>query len=105
MGPPKGALDLDCASVPPGPQRFRGGRHGLTQLVRQHEGLLVLYVEVARESEHTLALHLVAEHHDGHQAGLQRPLVPAYHSTRRRRESARHALQRQRRWFAKRRQS
>jgi hypothetical protein len=44
--------------------------------VRQNEGGFVLHIEVASESQHAFALHLVAEHRDRHQVGSERQLVP-----------------------------
>ncbi len=80
------AVDLGCASIPADPQRPRGGRHGLAQFVRQHEGRLVLHVEVAAERQHALAFDFVTEHRNGHQVGPERQLVPGEQGARGRRE-------------------
>ena len=50
-------------------------RHGLAQLVGQHEGRLVGHAEIAGERQGGLALHLVAEDRDGAEVGAERELV------------------------------
>src|SRR6185312_12789566 len=63
-------------------QGFHAGRHGLAQLVRQHERRLVLDVKFTGEGEHALALHLVAEGGNGKKIGPQRQLVPGEQGAR-----------------------
>ena len=71
-----GAVDLGHLSLATDAQRLHAGRHGLAQLVRQHERRLVLHIELAAEREHALAFHLVAEGDDRQHIGPQRQLVP-----------------------------
>jgi hypothetical protein len=72
--------------VRPDAQRAHARRHGLAQFVRQNESGLVLHIEIAGEGEHAFALHLVAEHRNGHQVGPERQLVPGEQGARRHRE-------------------
>ena len=51
------------------------GRHHLAQLVRQHEGRLVLHVEVTAELQGRDALDRVHEDGDGQKVGLHRQLA------------------------------
>ena len=94
LGHPSFAADL---------QALYAGRHSLPQLVRQHEGRLVLHVELAGEGEHALALDLVAEASDGEQVGPQQQFVPGEQRAEVIEKSPRHALQRHRSWPAGRR--
>jgi hypothetical protein len=71
-----GAVDLGCASLAADTQRLHGGRHGLTQFVRQNKRRLVLHIEVPAEGEHALAFDFVAKQRDGHQVDFQRQLAP-----------------------------
>ena len=83
-----GAVDLGNPSFTADAQRLHAGGHGLAQLVCQHERRLVLDVELTREGEHALALHLVAEGGDGLCQANRVPEVIE--------KSPRHALQRHR---------
>ncbi len=49
-----GAVDLNRTPFAADPQPFHAGRHGLAQLVRQHERRLVLHVQITGEGEHAL---------------------------------------------------
>ncbi len=71
-----GTIDLGHLSLATDAQRLRAGRHGLAQLVRQHERGLVLHIQLAAEREHALAFHLVAEDDDRQHVGPQRQLAP-----------------------------
>ena len=51
------------------------GANGLTELVREHEGRLVLHVEVARELQGRMALGAVHEDGDGEKVGADRQLA------------------------------
>ena len=51
------------------------GRDGLTELVRQNEGRLVLDVKIARERQRGFAFDLVAEDRDCGEIGPQRELM------------------------------
>ena len=86
MAAEAGAVDLSRSSLATDAQRFRAGRNGLAQLVRQHKRGLVLDIEISGESEHALALDLVAEGSDGKQIGPERQLVPSEQSARGNRE-------------------
>src|SRR6478735_10209814 len=81
-----GAVDLGRASLTADAQRAHARRHGLAQFGRQNESALVLHIEIAGEGEHAFALHLVAEHRNGHQVGPERQLVPGEQGARRHRE-------------------
>jgi len=68
-----GTIYLGRLSITAKADALQLGRHRLTQLVRQHEGRLVLAIQVAGRRERRLALDLVAEDGD------RREVVPEWH--------------------------
>jgi len=81
-----GAVDLGDPPFAADAQRLHAGGHRLAQLVRQHEGRLILDIELTAERQHALALHLIAKGSDGQQIGPQRQLVPGEQGARSDRE-------------------
>ncbi len=70
-----GPIDLNRLAGPAQLVALNLRRHRLTQLVGQHEGRLVLHVQVAGERQGGLALDLVAEDHGGGKVSAERQLV------------------------------
>src|SRR5436853_608876 len=54
---------------------FQFLRHRFPEFVGEHESRLVGHAEIAREGEHALALHFVAEDRDGGEVAFERQLV------------------------------
>ena len=88
MAPEIGAVDFGDLSLAADRQSAQRRGHRFAQLVRQNERRFILNAQIPRQGEHALALHLVAEHHDRQEIGLQGQFTPSEQRARSHREIA-----------------